>query len=134
MKTIEIYLQDLTPEKQAEILETLGDNGNYDVFPIATIEFEDKKVRYHVYSLGYDENNCITDYEQDFGDFNTYGEAYEEFVKLQRRDAGWFFEDTPNLYQLLLQLEECEEDDDESNCVDVKNEWWIVNPNFKEEM
>ena len=43
MKTIEIYLQDLTAEKQAEILETLGDNGNYDVFPIATLEFEDEE-------------------------------------------------------------------------------------------
>lgn len=41
MKTIEIYWQDLTAEKQAEIFETLGDNGNYDVFPIATIEVED---------------------------------------------------------------------------------------------
>ena len=36
--TIQIYLKDLTPEKQAEILNALGDNGNYDVFPIATIE------------------------------------------------------------------------------------------------
>ena len=45
MKTIEIYLQDLTAEKQAEILETLGDNGNYDVFPIATLEFEDEEDR-----------------------------------------------------------------------------------------
>ena len=43
MKTIEIYLQDLTAEKQAEILETLGDNGNYDVFPIATLEFVDEE-------------------------------------------------------------------------------------------
>lgn len=43
MKTIEIYLQDLTAEKQAEILKTLGDNGNYDVFPIATLEFEDEE-------------------------------------------------------------------------------------------
>ncbi len=43
MKTVEIYLQDLTAEKQAEILETLGDNGNYDVFPIATLEFEDEE-------------------------------------------------------------------------------------------
>ena len=41
MKTIEIYLQDLTAEKQAEILEALSDNGNYDVFPIATLEFEE---------------------------------------------------------------------------------------------
>ena len=44
MKTVEIYWNDLTPEKQQEILEALdGENGNYDVFPIVTLEFEDKK-------------------------------------------------------------------------------------------
>lgn len=44
MKTIEIYWNDLTPEKQQEILEALdGEDGNYDVFPIVTLEFEDKK-------------------------------------------------------------------------------------------
>lgn len=44
MKTIEIYWNDLTPEKQQEIFEALGgEDGNYDVFPIVTLEFEDKK-------------------------------------------------------------------------------------------
>ena len=38
MNTIEIYWNDLTREKQEEILRILGDNGNYDVFPICTIE------------------------------------------------------------------------------------------------
>jgi hypothetical protein len=92
------------------------------------------KTRYHVCGLGYDQNNCITDYEQYFGDFDTYEEAYEEFVMLQCRDVAWFFGGTPNIYQLLLQLEECEEDDYEVNCIDVKNEWWIINPNYKEEV
>ena len=41
MVKIEIYWDDLIPDKQKEILEQLGDNGNYDVFPIATIEFEE---------------------------------------------------------------------------------------------
>ena len=36
--TIEIYWDDLTAEKQQELLNALGNNGNYDVFPIATIE------------------------------------------------------------------------------------------------
>jgi hypothetical protein len=36
--------------------------------------------------------------------------------------------------QMLLQLEECEETDDEINCIDVKNEWWIENPKFDDEM
>ena len=40
MKTVEIYWKDLTEVKQREILELLGDNGNYDIFPIAVIDYE----------------------------------------------------------------------------------------------
>lgn len=36
--TIEFYWQDLTPEKQAEILEIFGDNGNWDVIPFCRLE------------------------------------------------------------------------------------------------
>lgn len=44
MKTVEIYWNDLIPEKQQELFEALGgEDGNYDVFPIVTLEFEDKK-------------------------------------------------------------------------------------------
>jgi hypothetical protein len=42
-KTIEIYWDDLTESKQKEIMDMLGDNGNYDVFPIATIETEQEE-------------------------------------------------------------------------------------------
>lgn len=36
--TMEIFLSDLTPECQQRLIEFLGgDNGNYDVFPIVTI-------------------------------------------------------------------------------------------------
>lgn len=91
------------------------------------------ETRYYVCGLGYDENDCITDYEQSFGDFDTYEEAYEFFVKLQCREHKLFFAKALGVYQLLIQLEECEETDDEIECVDVKNEWWIVNPNFKKE-
>ena len=91
------------------------------------------ETRYYVCGLIYDENDCITDYEQSFGDFDTYEEAYEQFVKLQCKEPEYFFKMQANDYQLLIQLEECEEDDEEINCVDVKNEWWIENPNFKKE-
>ena len=37
-KQIEIFWQDLTRAKQDEILRIFGENGNWDVFPIATIE------------------------------------------------------------------------------------------------
>lgn len=44
MKTVEIYWNDLTPEKQQELFEALGgEDGNYDVFPIVTLEFDDKE-------------------------------------------------------------------------------------------
>lgn len=89
------------------------------------------KIRYYVCGLDYDENDCITDHEQSFGDFDTYEEAYELFVKLQCRSAESFFTKAPEIYQLLIQLEECEETDGATECIDVKNEWWIVNPNFK---
>lgn len=90
------------------------------------------QTRYYVCGIGYDKLDCVTDHEQNFGDFDTYEEAYELFVKLQSRSEESFFVRAPEVYQLLIQLEECEEDEDEINCVDVRNEWWIVNPNFKE--
>ena len=37
MNCIELFWDDLTAQKQNEILEALGENGNYDVIPIATI-------------------------------------------------------------------------------------------------
>ena len=37
---IEIYWDDLTVDKQDEILKALGDNGNYDIIPIATLYYE----------------------------------------------------------------------------------------------
>lgn len=91
-------------------------------------------IRYHICGLCYDENDCIKDGEMYIDDFDTYEEAYEKFVRLQCKDAGWFFEGAPSVYKMLIQLEECEEDDEEIRCIDVKNEWWIINPNFKEEM
>jgi len=40
MDKIQIYWKDLTAEKQQEIMDTLGNNCNYDVFPIAEITIE----------------------------------------------------------------------------------------------
>lgn len=91
------------------------------------------RIRYHVCGLGYDVNGDITDYEKEFGDFDTYEKAYELFVRLQCQNFELFFLEQPDVYQLFLQVEECEETDKEINCIDVKNEWWITNPNYKEE-
>ena len=39
---INFYWDDLTPEKQTEILEKLGDNQNWDVIPFCTLEIDDE--------------------------------------------------------------------------------------------
>lgn len=45
-ETIPIYWNDLTPEKQKELFEALGDNGNYDVHPLAEIPVPKKEDAY----------------------------------------------------------------------------------------
>lgn len=39
--SIEIYWDDLCEEKQKELLKLFGDNMNWDIFPIASIEIEE---------------------------------------------------------------------------------------------
>lgn len=85
------------------------------------------KTRYYVCGIGYDENDRITDHEQNFGDFDTLDEARELFTKLESVDADSFFTNAPQIYQLLIQLEECEEDDNEINCIDVIDEMYVFN-------
>ena len=42
-KTLELYFQDLNPEAQQRLVDFLGDNGNYDVFPIIVLKGEDEE-------------------------------------------------------------------------------------------
>ena len=41
MITIEFYWNDLTEKKQKEIIDLIGDNNNWDIFPIATLDIEE---------------------------------------------------------------------------------------------
>ena len=44
LKTFEIYWDDLTPEAQKKLFNFLGgEKGNYDIFPIATLEVENEE-------------------------------------------------------------------------------------------
>lgn len=105
--------------KDAEVYEYYEEDGDGEA-----------EIRFYVCGLGYDEHDRITDHEWSFGDFDTYEEAYELFVKLQCKDKESFFANTPDVYQMTIQLEECEEYEDETECVDVRNEWIIFNPKF----
>ncbi len=89
------------------------------------------KTRYYVCGIGYNENNCVTDHEQSFGDFDTYDEARDRLIELMSKGRESFFTDANDIYQLCVQIEECEETEDETNCVDILDEWWFVNMNYK---
>lgn len=41
-KTIQLYWDDLSSDAKERLLELLGDNGNYDVFPLAELVFENE--------------------------------------------------------------------------------------------
>ena len=41
--TIEIYWNDLTEKKQKEIVELIGSDNNWDVFPMVTLEIEEEE-------------------------------------------------------------------------------------------
>lgn len=43
MPRIEFYWDDLTKEKQKEIIEVMGDNNNWDVFPFCVLEVEEEE-------------------------------------------------------------------------------------------
>ena len=91
------------------------------------------KTRYYVCGLGYDKNLEAIDCEVNFGDFDTYEEAYGLFVQLQCRKYESFFVNAPDVYQIDIRLEECEETDDIIECVDIRNEWGVINPKFNRE-
>lgn len=42
--SIALFWRDLSAAAQEELLKLLGDNGNYDVFPIAEIVYEEEKI------------------------------------------------------------------------------------------
>ena len=85
--------------------------------------------KYVVCALGYDKNDCITDYERIFGMFDNFAEAYSLINTLGTQDIDSFFIDVPsNVSKLLFQLEECEEIEDMMTCIDIHAEFTIVKP------
>lgn len=126
------------PEENASYIEGSCEVGSDNIEFIRAYYNKDQTddlespLRYHVCGLGYDKNSCVIDYEVNFGDFDTYEEAYALFIKLQHKEAVEMFNGETDIYQMLIQVEECIEDDDYIECVDVKIEWWVTNPNYKE--
>ena len=89
-------------------------------------EIKNMKIRYYVCGIGYDENDCVTDYDREFGDFDTVEEARDKFgeVVCEAEDNldEFFFDDEPEVSCWKIQLEKCEETDEYIECIDVLDE------------
>ena len=89
MPSIEIYWDDLTEAKQKEILEFLGDNGNFDTFPIATVEYGqtlDTTININLIAtyeqiVGVAESERITEYFGDYGQHFFKVGIYDEDIR-----------------------------------------------------
>lgn len=81
--------------------------------------------KFCVCALGYDAQECITDYEVTLGEFDTYEEAYRAFIRYQSRPFSTTDFPSDKVSQILLQVERCVEEDDEIRCEEICNEWWI---------
>ena len=84
------------------------------------------KIRYYVSGIGYDKNDCVTDYYSEFGDFDTVEEAREKFAETVREAEDnldeFFLDSEPEVAYWHIQLEKCEEAEFEINCIDVLDE------------
>lgn len=107
MTTFDIYWYDLTREKQQELYELLGgENGNYDVFPIASVEFENENENKMVSIERNGEEITVPFYNIKGGDFlidrqivawsnaHESGDAsYDGWLFYDEDGNGWFPED-----------------------------------------
>lgn len=84
-KNIEIYWQDLTPEKQQEILEAFGENCNYDTFPIATLTVNPKDLDSSENDDGFDDYLSICEEVLDL--FHQVGLSAQAISERMGRDV-----------------------------------------------
>lgn len=118
MKTVEIYWKDLTEAKQREILELLGDNGNYDIFPIAVIDYELNKGELE--SLSDEEFIVLNKIAKETGmdcwfsiretkdEKNVIYILDEEFETTLREGIDWLHQGIPSYEKCNLEKEEIE--------------------------
>ena len=83
-------------------------------------------IRYYVCGIGYDNNDCVTDCEREFGDFDTVEEAQDKFAEAVREAEDnldeFFLDSEPEVVYWHIQLEKCEETDEYIECIDVLDE------------
>ena len=80
----------------------------------------------------YSKRLLIKDREWVLGENDNYGELYDLFVHLQYQSPELFFEKLPkDVSRVQVQLEKCQETKNGIECIQVENEFWVENPNYK---
>lgn len=113
-----IYGDSYLDEKEYGITYTVGDwmqsEGYSDDYP-------DTAYVYCVCAIAYNDKDEVTDYEKDFGEFETQSEAYDKYEEISDDE----FEFPDGIKYWILQIEECKETDSALTCVDVIDEYTI---------
>ena len=101
---------------------------DYDIFEEE--DEEETETRYFICGLGYDANDCITDYERSFEGFDDKDEAqdkFDEVVSEAEEFIDEFFRRTPDeVVYWKIQLEKCECTEEYDECIDVIEEVDII--------
>lgn len=81
------------------------------------------KYHYFVSGIGYDKDDCVTDYDREFGAFDDCEEATEKFDEVVREAEEFldefFLEDEPEVAYWKVQLEKCKITEEAITCIAV---------------
>lgn len=87
---------------------------------------------YCLVAVEYGKRNFAKSRRWCLGENDNYRELYNLFVHFQCQSSETFFEKFPkDVYQVQVLLEECQETKNGIECIQIKNEMWVKNPNYK---
>lgn len=85
--------------------------------------------KYFVAGIAYDFNDCVTDYDMYFGEYETLEEAKSQFSdtisNLEANHSDMFAGRYESINYWMIQIEECECSDDVDECVDVIDDYYL---------
>lgn len=84
------------------------------------------KTRFYVSGITYDKNECITDIDFEYGDYDTIEEARNKLEELKKIGYYLMINCDEVVNRLVVQIEECEENEGEINCVEIHDCFEVI--------
>lgn len=118
----EIDYTQLNADSEEEVLdlfETMKEEFDF----VAVLDVDEVGcVRYYISAIGYDEDECVTDFEDNLGDYDTEEEARAAFEEIIKTTDFKKLGDIEMLKYWKIQIEQCEETDG-IHCIDTLEEF-----------